>query len=104
MIITWGPGEGSTTLTLAAGVSAFSATHQYLDDNPTGTVSDLYPIVVTVTDNHNASGNAATSIDGQQRRPDGHQPDSREFNQRERHLHPERDLPRPGHPGHAHRR
>jgi Ca2+-binding RTX toxin-like protein len=52
VVIIWGPGEGSTTLNLAAGVFSFSATHQYLDDNPTGTLSDVYPISVTVTDNH----------------------------------------------------
>ena len=62
VVITWGSGEGSTTLTLAAGVFAFSATHQYLDDNPTGTVSDVYPISVTVTDNHSASGSGGVNL------------------------------------------
>src|SRR5262249_18879213 len=62
VVITWGPGEGSTTLTLAAGVLTFSATHQYLDDNPSGTASDVYPISVVVTDNHGASGTAATTV------------------------------------------
>src|SRR5262249_29243658 len=47
VIINWGPGETSTTLTLAAGVLTFSATHQYLDDCPSGTASDVYPIAVT---------------------------------------------------------
>src|SRR5207237_70880 len=50
VVISWGPGEGSTTLNLAAGVTTFSAGHQYLDDNPTGTASDTYPVSVTVTD------------------------------------------------------
>src|SRR5262249_39241068 len=62
VVITWGPGEGSTTLSLGAGVSSFTATHQYLDDNPTGTASDAYPIAVTVADNHGASGAASTTI------------------------------------------
>jgi Ca2+-binding RTX toxin-like protein len=68
VVITWGggtpgqPSEGSTTLNLAAGVTSFSATHQYLDDNPTGTPSDVYAIAVTVTDNHGASGIAGTSV------------------------------------------
>src|SRR5262249_51639093 len=62
VVINWGPGEGSTTLTLTAGVSTFSATHQYLDDNPTGTSSDVYPVSVTITDNHGASGAASTSV------------------------------------------
>ena len=50
------------TLTLAAGVTSFSASHQYLDDNPSGTASDNYPISVTVTDNHGASGTAGTGV------------------------------------------
>jgi large repetitive protein len=61
VVINWGAGEGSTTLNLAAGVTTFSATHQYLDDNPSGTASDVYPIGVAVTDNHGASGSASTS-------------------------------------------
>src|SRR5262249_5481496 len=51
VVITWGSGEGSSTLNLAAGVTTFSASHQYLDDNPSGTPSDVYPVGVTVTDN-----------------------------------------------------
>src|SRR5207245_2936357 len=62
IVVTWGAGEGSSTLTLAAGVSSFTASHQYLDDNPSGTPSDDYPITVTVTDNHGASGNGATVV------------------------------------------
>lgn len=58
--IDWGPDNGQTTLTLAAGVTTFSASHQYLDDNPTGTSSDDYTITVSVTDNHGASGGLAT--------------------------------------------
>src|SRR5205823_10200854 len=50
VVITWGPGEGSSTLTLGAGVTTFTASHPYLDDNPTGTPSDFYAISVTVTD------------------------------------------------------
>jgi hypothetical protein len=62
VVIAWGPGEGSTTLTLAAGVLTFSANHQYLDDNPTGTASDSYPISVTVTDDDTGSGTGSTSV------------------------------------------
>jgi hypothetical protein len=62
VVITWGPGEGSTTLTLAAGVFTFSASHQYLDDNPTGTLSDVYTIGVTVTDNHSGSGSQSVNL------------------------------------------
>src|SRR5207245_949058 len=62
VVIAWGPGEGSTTLNLAAGVLTFSASHQYLDDNPSGTASDVYAISVTVTDDDTGSGAAATSV------------------------------------------
>jgi Ca2+-binding RTX toxin-like protein len=62
------PDEGSTTLSNAAltylgnGIWSFSASHQYLDDNPTGTSSDAYAVSVTVADNHNASNSAGTSL------------------------------------------
>jgi Ca2+-binding RTX toxin-like protein len=35
---------------VAVGGGAFEITHQYLDDNPTGTASDVYTIWVTLTD------------------------------------------------------
>src|SRR5262249_28549356 len=72
--ITWGggtpgqPSEGSTTLAnadltyLGGGVWSFSATHQYPDDNPTGTPFDDYSIGVTVVDNHGASGTGTTTV------------------------------------------
>src|SRR5262249_26011542 len=62
VVITWGPGEGSTTLNLPAGVLSFGASHQYLDDGTTASSADAYPIAVTVTDNHGASGTAGTSV------------------------------------------
>jgi Ca2+-binding RTX toxin-like protein len=62
VVITWGPGEGSTTLNLAAGVLTFSTTHQYLDDNPTGTASDIYPLSVTVTDNRFGSDSKSVNL------------------------------------------
>ena len=50
-ITTAGPNPAGTTLTdLGNGRWSVSATHQYLDDNPTGTLSDDYQIGVTVTD------------------------------------------------------
>src|SRR5262249_37745522 len=60
--INWGDGSGVTNLSLPAGVFSFSANHQYLDDNPTGTASDVYPIAVSVTDSFGASGNGGTAI------------------------------------------
>jgi PKD domain/RTX calcium-binding nonapeptide repeat (4 copies) len=62
VVINWGPGEGTTTLNLGVGVTSFNAQHPYLDDNPTGTASDIYPISVTVTDNHGASGTGSIAV------------------------------------------
>ena len=62
VVITWGPGEGTTTINLVRAETGFSASHQYLDDNPTGTPSDDYPISVIVTDNHGDSGSTSTSV------------------------------------------
>src|SRR5436853_1034870 len=58
-----GPGEGLTTITKAgpkpagttltyqaSGNWAFTATHRYVDDNPTNTAADVYTIGATVTD------------------------------------------------------
>jgi PKD repeat protein len=62
VVITWGPGEGSTTLTLAPGVLTFTASHQYLDDNPSGTPSDVFPVSATVTDDNGASATGSTGV------------------------------------------
>ena len=62
VVITWGTGEGSTTLNLAAGVLTYSASHQYLDDNPTATSSDVYSIGVSVTDDDGGSASTTTSV------------------------------------------
>src|SRR5205814_1577928 len=56
VVIAWGPGEGATALGnadltyLGNGDWSFTASHQYLDDNPSGTPSDVYNISVSVTD------------------------------------------------------
>lgn len=61
--IDWGDGSPSTVLNLA-GQRTFTTTHRFLDDNPTGTSSDLNNIRVTVTDNDNlsAAGNASIAV------------------------------------------
>jgi hypothetical protein len=60
--ISWGDGSPNTTLSLAAGVLTYSASHHYLDDNPTGTASDTYTIGVGVFDDDGGSTSAATSV------------------------------------------
>jgi hypothetical protein len=53
--INWGDGSTPTILNLAAGVENFSnISHTYDDDNLSGTSSDVYPVSITVTDNHGA--------------------------------------------------
>jgi PKD repeat protein len=46
----WGDGTTSTTVPANDVAGTCSATHQYLDDNPTGTSSDNYAVSVTVKD------------------------------------------------------
>ncbi len=48
--INWDDGSTDTVLDLTVGDRSFNTTHQYLDDDPTGTPSDVYTISVTVTD------------------------------------------------------
>src|SRR5207249_391862 len=74
VVITWGggipgqPSEGSTTLNsaqltyLGNGDWSFTASHQYLDDNPTGSPSDLYAVTVKVTDDDSGIGTGASSV------------------------------------------
>lgn len=63
VVINWGDGSLPTSIPLAAGsLKAFTATHVYLDDNPTGTPSDTYTISVTVTDKDEGTGAATAPI------------------------------------------
>ena len=54
--INWSDGA-NTFLNLGAGVMGFASSHQYLDDNPTGTSTDNYTVTVTVVDNSGAINN-----------------------------------------------
>ncbi len=60
--VDWGPGEGTETFLLPAGQGAFKFSHQYLDDNPTGTPADKYVISVTVADDDGGMIAAETSV------------------------------------------
>ncbi|WP_417392263.1 hypothetical protein, partial [Gimesia sp.] len=65
-----GPGEGTTTLTqsdltdLGNGQWSFTASHQYLDDNPTASAQDTYEIGITVTDDDGGSS-STVHVDNQ---------------------------------------
>ncbi|MCA9074244.1 MAG: hypothetical protein KDA93_04360 [Planctomycetaceae bacterium] len=55
--------DGSTTVVnLPAGTRRFSASHQFLDDNPTVTPQDTYQIMVTVADQDGDSGMASANL------------------------------------------
>lgn len=57
-------GDGSAPVTIAVDPLArtYSASHQYLDDNPTGTPSDQYTISVTATDDDGGVSPTATAV------------------------------------------
>jgi Ca2+-binding RTX toxin-like protein len=61
LTINWGEGLPET---VAVAGGSFDITHQYLDDNPTGTGSDVYTIGVTLTDDDTgtATGSTTTTI------------------------------------------
>ncbi|HRQ41055.1 MAG TPA: PKD domain-containing protein [Chloroflexota bacterium] len=63
LVVDWGDGN-SDTYNYPAGATSFSETHQYLDDNPTGTPADNYTISLTLTDDDTGSDSdsAATTI------------------------------------------
>lgn len=52
--VDWGDGTPIQNVSILFTVAnqAFSVTHQYLDDNPSGTLQDDYPVSVTVTDDN----------------------------------------------------
>ena len=59
--VVWGDGTSSAAVVDAA-TRTFTASHQYLDDDPTGTPQDIYTIDVTVTDDDTGSATASTSL------------------------------------------
>ncbi len=50
LVVDWGDGSTPETFTYEAGTTSFSETHQYLDDNPTATTSDVYTVGLTLSD------------------------------------------------------
>jgi PKD repeat protein len=58
--VSWGDGN-SDLVTLGLG-RAFTLTHQYLDDNPSGTPWDIYTITVTAVDDDGGSDAASTLV------------------------------------------
>ena len=60
--IDWGDSNAIENIVRPAGSTSFSANHQYLDDNPTGTASDVYLIKVTVADESPTSAQLTTNV------------------------------------------
>src|SRR5437773_1740428 len=60
LTISWGDGSAPQTVPVSGG--SFSVVHQYLDDNPTGTASDLNTISLTLTDDDTGTATASTSV------------------------------------------
>ncbi len=49
LTVNWGEGDPEVFL-FAAGTTTFDVTHQYLDDNPSGTASDAYSVQLALSD------------------------------------------------------
>ncbi|MCL4876277.1 MAG: DUF11 domain-containing protein [Anaerolineae bacterium] len=60
--IDWGDGSPIQTVLLPSGAVSFSLPHVYLDDNPTGTPSDIATINLTITDETSDSSTATASL------------------------------------------
>jgi hypothetical protein len=59
--INWGDGQTST-YDYPKGTTVFSETHQYLDDNPTGTPSDDYSVSLTIEDDDGGTSSTTTTV------------------------------------------
>ncbi len=62
VVIDWGAGQGTTSLTLPAGVVSFHATHQYSDNPSTGSATDIYSIRATVADDDGGTSTTTRSV------------------------------------------
>ncbi|QDT13384.1 VCBS domain-containing protein [Planctomycetes bacterium K23_9] len=60
--VDWGDGSPVETFTYAAGTTAFSETHTYVDDDPTATPSDNYTISATLTDDDTGTDMATDTV------------------------------------------
>jgi hypothetical protein len=64
LVVNWGDG-GSNTFTYGPndGPISFNETHRYLDDNPTGTPSDIYPVTLSLVDDDGGTAGLALSTE-----------------------------------------
>jgi uncharacterized repeat protein (TIGR01451 family) len=62
LAVDWGDGSAPELFNYAAGTTSFNETHTYLDDNPTGTPSDVNTIALTLTDDDTGTDTAAPTV------------------------------------------
>lgn len=55
LTVNWGDGLPPQAFNYAAGTTSFSEAHQYPDDNPSGTPSDVYTVALTLADTNGAT-------------------------------------------------
>jgi hypothetical protein len=67
--VDWGDGTVET-IAVAAGSRTLTATHQYLDDNPTATTADVYAINVIVRDDDGGEAAGSATIEVKNVAPD----------------------------------
>jgi PKD repeat protein len=60
LVVDWGE-SAPESFALASGARTAGVTHRYLDDDPTGTASDVYPIAVRLTDKDGGLATAAVA-------------------------------------------
>ena len=62
LVVDWGDGSTPQEFTYSVGTTNFSETHQYLDDNPTGTTSDPVTIQLTLSDDAGGTTTGAANL------------------------------------------
>jgi hypothetical protein len=60
--IDWGDGSTAEQVAVVAGQRDFTATHRYLDDNPSNTSQDDYTIAVTITDDDTGFAHSSIAV------------------------------------------
>ncbi len=60
--VDWGDGSASETFAYAAGTTSFAETHQYLDDDPSGTPQDDYTVSLKLIDSAAAFGVESVTV------------------------------------------
>ena len=62
LTVNWGDGSAASLVAITGGARSFSLSHQYIDDNPTGTPSDVYAIMLMVADDEGDAATTGTAV------------------------------------------